>query len=100
MAQLQKAGKIPHIPIYVDSPLAIGASEIFQRHPECYDAEAMKVVDNDGSLFELANFKTTRSPEESKKLNALHGPAVIIASSGMCEAGRILHHLEHHMSDE
>lgn len=100
MSQLQKAGKIPHMPIFVDSPLAIGASEIFKRHPECYDIEATKIFGDDGSLFELDRFKTTRLPDESRKLNDLKGPAVIIAASGMCEAGRVLHHLEHHMGDE
>lgn len=99
LSQLQKAGRLPHMPIYVDSPLAIGASEVFKRHPECYDIEASKKFSDEHSLFELDNFTCTRSPEDSKRLNTLKGPCIIIAASGMCEAGRILHHLEHHMGD-
>lgn len=99
MSQLQKAGRLPRVPVFVDSPLAIGASEVFKRHPECYDAEASKKFSDEASLFALADFKATRMAEDSKRLNDLKGSAVIIAASGMCEAGRILHHLEHHMGD-
>jgi metallo-beta-lactamase family protein len=83
----------------VDSPLAGGATEITARHPECYDPEAAGIHDDDGGLFELEGVQIVRSAEESKALNQKREPCVIIAASGMCEAGRILHHLEHGLHD-
>jgi metallo-beta-lactamase family protein len=99
MRHLQQAGKLPEVPVYVDSPLAIGATEIVARHPECYDAEADKVFHDDGKLFAIDGYASVRGAEESKKLNEAKGPMIIIAASGMCEAGRILHHLEHGLHD-
>jgi len=94
LRELHDAGKLPELPVYVDSPLATGATEVFTRHPECYDAAAMAALRQDGSIFALNGFTATRSTEESKALNDKREPCVIIAASGMCEAGRILHHLE------
>jgi metallo-beta-lactamase family protein len=96
---LQKAGKLPDVPVYVDSPLAQGATEIFLRHPECYDEEADKVLADDGALFALQGYVPTRTKEESQALNEKREPCIIIAASGMCEAGRILHHLRHGLGD-
>ena len=99
MRQLQKINKLPDVPVYVDSPLASGATEIVARHPECYDQEADAIFRDDGRLFAVDGYTATRSAEESKKLNQTKGPMIIIAASGMCEAGRILHHLEHGLHD-
>jgi len=99
LRELQKKGKLPEVPVYVDSPLATGATEIVSRHPECYDAGANKVLDDDGMLFAIDGFVATRSTEASRALNEKKGPFVVIAASGMCEAGRILHHLAHGVAD-
>ena len=93
--------KIPHIPIYVDSPLATHTTDIFRMHPECYDEEMRNFLLNDNHInpfgFDTLNF--TQNVEESKKLNTLDKPAVIISASGMMEGGRILHHLRNRISD-
>jgi metallo-beta-lactamase family protein len=89
-------GRIPEIPVYVDSPLAADVTEVYRRHPECHEPGTWKGGDPFG--FEMLH--TVRSPDESRTLNDLKGPAIIIAASGMCEHGRILHHLSHHGGDE
>lgn len=85
-------GRIPEIPVFVDSPLAADVTDIYRRHPECHEPG----VWDQGDPFGFGMLRYTRSPEESKRLNDLDGPAIIISASGMCETGRILHHLEHH----
>lgn len=97
--QLVDDKRIPSIPIYVDSPLAINATEAFRKHPECYDEEARQFLTDGSDPFGFRMLQYVRSAEESKKLNGMHGPAVILAASGMCEAGRILHHLRNNIED-
>jgi metallo-beta-lactamase family protein len=97
--QLIAAGKLPSLPIFVDSPLASAATEVFRIHAECFDEETAQLLDRDPDLFGGGRIRYTRSVEESKQLNARTDPCVIIASSGMCEAGRILHHLKHNIED-
>ncbi|MBI4277284.1 MAG: MBL fold metallo-hydrolase [Armatimonadetes bacterium] len=87
---------IPGMPVFVDSPLATDATEVFRIHPECFDGETRALLERHEDPFGFRRLRYTRSVEESKALNHLEGPAVIIATSGMCEAGRILHHLRHH----
>lgn len=92
--------RIPKIPIFVDSPMATNATGIFRVHQECYDdetREAFLVHHKNPFGFNELHFIT--SEEESKKLNSMKEPALIISSSGMCEAGRILHHLIHNIED-
>ena len=89
---LARAGKIPEIPIYIDSPLAIDATTVFRMHPEVYDRSEQLVIDQP-HLFDFPLVTYTRDVNESKALNQQHGPMVIIAASGMAESGRILHHL-------
>ena len=89
---LARAGQIPEIPIYIDSPLAIDATSVFRMHPEVYDRSEQLVVEQP-HLFDFPLVTYTRDVSESKALNAQHGPMVIIAASGMAESGRILHHL-------
>ena len=97
--ELIRAGKLPDVEVYVDSPLASEATAVFRMHPECFDSETLALMDKDPDLFGGSRIQYVRSTEDSKKLNAKPGPAVIIAASGMCEAGRILHHLKHNISD-
>ncbi|HJT21471.1 MAG TPA: MBL fold metallo-hydrolase [Nitrospira sp.] len=93
-------GHVEPIPIYIDSPLADKATEVFRRHPECYDEETYKTFAADGDLFASRYIRFISSTEDSKRLNTMKGPCVIISSSGMCEGGRILHHLKHAIQDE
>lgn len=95
---LAREGKIPEIPIIVDSPLAIDATTVFAMHPEVFD-QTEDLVQKVQDLFHFSLVRYTRDASESKALNAQHGPMVIIAGSGMCEAGRILHHLAHNAGD-
>jgi metallo-beta-lactamase family protein len=96
---LMEAKRIPSIPMFVDSPLAIKVTEVYRQHPETYDQEAQKYLDEDKAPFDFSRLTYVREASESKKLNDLHGPVVILASSGMCEAGRILHHLRNNIED-
>ncbi len=97
---LTDRGKIPKIPVYVDSPMATNATAIFKVHQECYDAETRQAfTSHHKNPFGFNDLHYTNSLQESKELNSLAGPAIIISSSGMCEAGRILHHLLHNIED-
>lgn len=98
--ELVGEGRVEPIPIYIDSPLAGKATEVFKRHPECYDEETMKTFSSGGDVFASRYIHFVSSPEESKRLNAMRGPCVVISSSGMCEGGRIIHHLKHAIQDE
>jgi metallo-beta-lactamase family protein len=95
---LAREGKIPEIPIYIDSPLAIDATTVFAMHPEIFD-KTEDLVQKVQELFKFPLVRYTREASESKALNSQHGPMVIIAASGMAEAGRILHHLAHGASN-
>jgi len=88
---------IPEVPIFVDSPLAVDVTEIFRLHPECYDEEVQAFIaqDRHPDPFGFDRLRYIRNVEDSKALNDLEGPAVIISASGMCEHGRVLHHLRH-----
>ena len=97
--RLVAARQIPSIPIYVDSPLAVSATDIFSRHPECFDLDA-DMLKRVSGVFQFTPVTYVRSVEESKGLNSLRGPAVIIAASGMAESGRILHHLLNGLPNE
>ncbi len=90
---LRNQHKIPDIPVYVDSPLATNATEIFRLHPECFDDEVNQMLQTENDPFGFSHLHFTRSVEESKMLNAIDQPIIILAGSGMAESGRILHHL-------
>ena len=92
---------IPNIPVYVDSPLATNTTEIFRMHPECYDSEMRDFLLNDShpNPFGFETLSFTENVEQSKRLNTLREPAVIISASGMMEGGRILHHLRSRIGD-
>jgi metallo-beta-lactamase family protein len=99
--RLASAGQLPKLPIYVDSPLAVNATEVFRLHPECYDEEMREfmVEERSPDPFGFERLRYIRNVEDSKALNTLEGSAVIISASGMCEAGRIQHHLKHNVGD-
>ena len=92
-------GMLPRIPIYVDSPLAVNATEIFKKHQECFDEDIFAHILHHHDPFGLSQLHYIHSVEESKKLNDQKGPCMIISASGMCEAGRVLHHLANTIGD-
>jgi metallo-beta-lactamase family protein len=100
MKDLVKEGRVPPLPMYIDSPLALRATEIFRRHPECYDEETYRILTTEGDPFVARYIRYVSSVHESQKLNSMKGPCIIIAASGMCEGGRVLHHLRHAIQDE
>ncbi len=97
--QLLSDGKIPKIPIYVDSPLAVNATEVFRIHPELYDRDALRFQRETGDILGAGCCTYIRDVEESKAINRRRKPAVIISASGMCEAGRVLHHLKNNVQN-
>ena len=97
--QLESTGKLPRIPVFVDSPLAVNATTVFGAHPECYDSELQTYLLADDNPFGFNDLTYTQSVEESKALNHLEGPAIIISASGMMNAGRSKHHLSNLMGD-
>ncbi len=99
--KLHSAGAIPDLPIFIDSPLATRTTEVFRLHPEVFDAEIREflLTDDDNNPFGFGRLQYTQSVEQSKALNHLRTPAVIISSGGMLEGGRILHHLRNRIED-
>ena len=95
----KKYQKLMSIPVYVDSPLAISATEVFRENMNLFNAETQKVISSGDNPLEFPGLKFTRTAEESKALNAKEESAIIISASGMCEVGRIKHHLKHHLWD-
>jgi metallo-beta-lactamase family protein len=99
--QLLDADQIPHLPVYVDSPLSVNATQVFLLHPECYDEETHQFLLDSSSRnpFSFPGIRYVREVQESKEINDLKGPAIILSASGMCETGRILHHLKNNIED-
>jgi metallo-beta-lactamase family protein len=99
--RLALSHRLPDVPVYVDSPLAINVTEIFRLHPECYDEELRGFIaqNRHPDPFGFDRLRYVRNVEDSKALNDMEGPAVIISASGMCEAGRVQHHLKHTIED-
>ncbi|MBY0506720.1 MAG: MBL fold metallo-hydrolase [Bryobacteraceae bacterium] len=96
---LMKQGRLPAIPIFVDSPLAVNVTEVFRRHPECFDEHIAEYLQRGEDPFGFSRLKYVREVADSKALNDLRGPVVIISASGMCEGGRVLHHLRNNIGD-
>jgi metallo-beta-lactamase family protein len=89
---------IPHYTnVFLDSPMAISATQIFERHPECFDAETLSLSHNNGDPFDMPGLHFTRETSESMAINQIDGGAVILAGSGMCTGGRVRHHLKHNL---
>lgn len=97
--ELIEEKQIPSIPIFVDSPLAVDVTEVFRRHVYLFDEETSRFLRNGEDPFGFRLLRYVREASESKALNDLRGPALIISASGMCEAGRILHHLRNNIED-
>jgi metallo-beta-lactamase family protein len=97
--ELANAKRIPNIPIFVDSPLAINVTAVHRAHPECFDEATRAYLANHEDPFGFRRLQYVRDAAESKKLNSLHGPFIVISASGMCEQGRILHHLRNNIED-
>jgi len=95
---LQLAKQVPMIPVYVDSPLAIDITDVFRKHPEIFDSQE-QLVRTSEHFLDFPGLSYTRTVDESKALNALRTPAIIIAASGMAETGRILHHIKNGAGD-
>jgi metallo-beta-lactamase family protein len=91
---LKKQGRLPKVPVYVDSPLTVKITDVFRLHPECLDEAALEMIEGPGSPFEFDQLRYISSVEDSKAVSAAEGPAIVISASGMCEAGRVLHHLK------
>jgi len=98
--KLFNQNRIPEIPIYVDSPLAVDATAVFRSHPECLDRETYRIfLQNGEDPFGFSRLKYIKKTDESKELNDKPGPMIIISASGMAEGGRILHHLAHNIGN-
>lgn len=93
------ADKIPPMPVFVDSPLASNVTEVFKKHSECFDAEMLDLMANNNHPFYLELVQFTASVEESKAINEYKKPCIILSATGMCEAGRILHHLKNNIEN-
>ena len=89
---------IPHLPVCIDSPMAISVTEVFEHYPELFDKEMLDLIRRRESPFDFPGLQMTRTVEASKAINHLKGTVIIIAGSGMCTGGRIKHHLVHNIS--
>ncbi len=99
MHKMKEDGHFQNVPVYVDSPLSTSATEVFRKHPECFDEETLALLQHEDDPFGFQRLTYIRDVEESKKLNERKEPCIIISSSGMCEAGRIRHHIANNIGD-
>ena len=93
LKQLADQGRLPDVPVYVDSPLTVKLTDVFRIHPECFDEETRKILMSGDSPFDFDRLRYVSSVEDSKAIDRSDEPAVIISASGMCEFGRVVHHL-------
>jgi metallo-beta-lactamase family protein len=99
LKRLEAADSIPKMPVYVDSPLTVNITEVFRLHTDLFDETTQEFMDDAGSPFQLKDIEYIRNVERSKELNESDEPCIIISASGMCEFGRILHHLKNNCTD-
>ena len=97
---IDRKHKLPRVPIFLDSPLAINATEVYRKFPQYYDEAAERLYRNGDDLFEFPGLVSTQTREESKHINQIIGPKIIIAGAGMMNGGRIVHHAMRYLSDE
>ena len=97
--QLENEGKLPQVPVFVDSPLAVNATMVYASHPECFDEDLTEYLLLDENPFGFKRLKYLRKQADSMALNELKGPAIIISASGMINAGRIKHHVAHNIEN-
>jgi metallo-beta-lactamase family protein len=93
LSELLRANRIPHLLVFIDSPMAVSVMDVFRRHPEIYDEEMTRLVQSDRSPFDFPGLKMSTSAEDSKAINHIRGTAIVVAGSGMCTGGRVKHHL-------
>lgn len=92
--------KLKNVKVYIDSPMATSATEVFKENPECFDKETRSYIERGDNPLDFKNLIFTKTTEDSKRLNTNKEPKIIISASGMCEAGRIRHHLRHNLADK
>lgn len=97
LAELFRNNVVPHFPVYLDSPMATEATRLYSKHPDLFDAEATELLRTGQFLRDLESLRFTATSDDSRGLNELRGPMMIVAGSGMCEGGRIVHHLKHNL---
>jgi len=95
-----ESGRLPRIATFVDSPMAISAGEIYRRHPECFDAETRALLARGDDPLSFPGLRLARTREESKQINSLREPHIVIAGNGMCTGGRVRHHLAQNLGNE
>lgn len=100
LRRLEEAGSVPALPVYIDSPMAIEVTEIYRRHPEDYDAEMARALASGDRPLAPRHLHVARTEQESRAINGVRGPVIIISSSGMATGGRILHHLAQRLPDQ
>jgi len=100
LKQLEASNRIPTLPVFVDSPLTVNITEVFRLHTDLFDRHIRKVIEESGDPFRLKKIKYIRAVEDSMALNTMEGPAIIIAASGMCEFGRVVHHLKNNIEGD
>ena len=96
---LREKKRIPFIPVYVDSPLTVKITDVFKLHPECYDSETLRLIEGENSPFDFSGLNYVESVEHSKSVSSANESSIIISASGMCEGGRVLHHLSSMIED-
>jgi len=97
LSRMHYKKELPSCRVFLDSPMAISINEIMRRHPECYDEETAKLMASNHDPFSFPGLHLTKTPDQSRKINAIESHAIIIAGSGMCTGGRIKHHLKHNI---
>lgn len=98
--RLSHSGKLPNIPVYVDSPLSVNATNIMKLHPECFNSDILEYMKDDPDPFGFSGLHYVQTEQDSKKLNSLKDPCIIISASGMMEAGRVKHHLANNIENK
>lgn len=96
---LRDAKDIPNVPIYIDSPMAVEVTKLFIKYQNTFDEDAMRIIRSGDDVLDVENLRFCSSVEESKAVNAMKGPMIVISASGMATGGRILHHLKHRLPD-
>jgi metallo-beta-lactamase family protein len=99
LKNLYEEGSLKDVPVYIDSPLAKNVTDVFRKHPECFDAQTYKIF-TQGDPFDFPGLQYIKDTDESKRLNARKGPMIIVSASGMCEGGRVTHHLIHSIEND
>ena len=99
LSLLERSGRVPVLPAYVDSPMAVNATEIYCAHPEDFEGDVRDMVMGRNCPLHCTDFRLARSAEESKAINRIEGPVIVVAASGMLAGGRILHHLRQRLPD-